>query len=245
MIWDRERDAFDADAQAALDGQISEGEFLRRTRPFWRRIAVQLWRRWRRKLPSWVEIADIRQELQILAIQHLHTWDPGRGLRIGAYVVWVATKRAQRQIHRWRGAKLSGNESRNKSRVEINFTRQYRLSSGQYCQLSEDGVEQNVPARFESAEDRIERGEKFDEVMGECRTVAEAVVLLTLRECDGSVQETAAAIWENFRVRVECGLQEPEQARALVGSVVSRLVVRHEDGVIGVAIGRLANERAA
>jgi len=219
-MYEKEHAQFDESALALRAGRITGSEFLTRTAAVWRDAAARLWARWRRRLPSWVERDDILQELQVLAIEHVCRWQEGRG-GIGAYVVWSATRRAQRQIHRWRGASLSGNEGANASRAEISFSRAFPL----------DPLGTRVPdaAADPQGEDAIEGDEVFGEAIDACRTSVEAIVLLALRECEGSIALSAQAIYNDFSARVECAVSSPQQAERLVRKSLTAVANRVQE----------------
>jgi hypothetical protein len=215
-----EREAFEHAARALHEGKIGEGQFLAATRERWRRTARYLFEHWRRKLPAWVEEVDVEQELGLLALKHVRDWDPGRGA-IGPFVLWSTIHRAQRELNRWRGACLSGNEGRNPSRAEIAFCRAF-------------GPEVDPMAFADpcaaTQEQEIDRRERFEEILSACESVREALVLLALRRAEGSLCEAAALLFGDYASRVECELVGEEHTRQVVKESVSKIVARaHKD----------------
>lgn len=84
--------------------EISFDQFVRRTRPHWRRLAARLYSRWRAKLPDGVMLEDIEQELLYHAWLCVDHWEPARGRSIEDYVVFNACAKAVRWIHIQRNA---------------------------------------------------------------------------------------------------------------------------------------------
>jgi hypothetical protein len=199
-------------------GTIGAGEYLRRTREKWRLTSRDLYEHWRRKLPTWVEPADIEQELAVLALEHVSKWRPGMSDgTIGQYVYWNARHRGQRTIHRWRGASLSGNEGKNPSRAELAFCRAFGPDV--------DPMARAAPTP-PSQDGDLERAEAFAAALAGCECIREAVVLLALRKTDGSPAGAARAIYEDFAARIECGVGSEAQARRVVGESVRAIAAR-------------------
>lgn len=214
-------ETFEEAARARVAGEIGDNEFLRRTWQVWVGVTGRLWRRWRRKLPTDIGPDDVQQALMLLALEFVAKCDPARlteGGSYGGYIVWCATRRTQRQIHKWRNAKLAGDESKNPGRFERCFA---SLST------REDERREDFVARVagESADpvERIETERAFREHLAGSETVREALVLLALQRAEGSVDGAAEAIWASYPARVECGARSARHARALVREVVGAL----------------------
>jgi hypothetical protein len=201
-------------AHALRAGTITANEFLKRTGPRWRSTARHLHTRWRRKLPAWVERDDVEQELKILAVEFVRTWDADRSTRasLGSYVMWCAVHRTQRKMDHWRGASLTGNSGKNPGRHELAFSRVYDPADG------DPGT--RVPAPEDDPIDRLESGEQFEIILARCQTVRQALVLLALRATDGAVDKAADALWRNFRARLECDLRSEQHAAEVVRRVI-------------------------
>jgi hypothetical protein len=217
-----ERMVLEGAAAALRAGQIGDGEFVRRTAPTWRREARALYRRWERRMPAWVEAADVEQEMALQALKYVRKWDAAAGPKVGAYVCWNAVKRAQRAMSGWRGASLHGNASKNAGHFEVASSKAfYNMSLGGESPELEIGC--RLPVRDP---DPVEAREAFEAVLDGCQTVREALVLLALRACEGSLEQAAHALYGDLHARVECGLSDERHARRVVGGALSNLVAR-------------------
>ena len=206
-------------------GRITADTFLRATRPYWATIAHKIYRRWRKKLPDWAGPEDVEQEFLLLVVENIRFWQPG-GMPLVPFIVWSSTQRTQRAIHRMRGARIHGNEGKNKSRPETTFSR-----------IAAKRMNRDPDARdFDPADmARIEPrqvddmivGEVFEMAIGRAKTTREALVLAALRENRGEPDCAAQDLYEEFATRVECGFVDVEHARRVVGSVVSDVVRRY------------------
>jgi hypothetical protein len=211
-------------------GRITPSDFLVRTGARWRQTAAHLYSRWRRRLPAWVERDDVEQELKLLAVHYVRTWDPGRSraTTLGSYVVWCSIHRTQRKMDHWRGASLNGNSGKNPSRYELAFSRVYDAEDG------DPGT--RVPGESEDPIDRIDSGRQFETMMQHCRTVRQALVLMALRATEGAVDRAAHVLWGNFRARLECELRSEAHAQGVVRQVIEDVMVlfaeRRDDVVL-------------
>jgi hypothetical protein len=214
---DRDRDLTSA-CLALLAGEISESEFARRTAERWRRTARYLFSHFRRKLPAWVEPADVEQELALLSLRHVRKWDPTRanGKSVGQFVAWTTIHRAQRRIDHWRGASLNGNHGKNPSRAEIAFARAYSPEVDPLERLAgEDGRE--------GAEERLD---EYAEALVACEDLRDALALVALRRAGGEPSEAGRLLYGNYAARVELGLRSEEEARGVVLASVAVLAER-------------------
>lgn len=203
---------------ALYAGQITEGQYLRETNAKWRETAQWLFARWRRKLPAWVEVEDVEQELRMQALKHVRAWQPGRSTgTIGQFVDWCAKKRVQRTFDAWRGVSTSGNSHKRPSRCEVAFSRAFAP------EVDPMGRAEPVAAEQEAL---VEASERFADALGGCGTVREALVLLALRRAGGSPSLAARLLLEDFAARVECELGSEAQARRVVAESVSRIAAR-------------------
>src|ERR1019366_136805 len=179
---------------------IAQDVFVRATSPYWRRVALDVYRRWRRKLPSTVEFEDIEQEFTMQVLEHVPHWDPGTGMPISKFVCWAATHRTQREIHKMRGARIHGNEGKNKGRPETTFS---AYSAKRASHGARDGRPEDV--------------DPCDLVpLYATQDVREALVMLALQNCDGDPDDAAVKLFESFSSRVECELRDVEHARRVV-----------------------------
>src|ERR1019366_303074 len=197
---------------------IAQDVFVRATSPYWRRVALDVYRRWRRKLPSTVEFEDIEQEFTMQVLEHVPHWDPGTGMPISKFVCWAATHRTQREIHKMRGARIHGNEGKNKGRPETTFSAYSakRASHGARDGRPEDVDPCDLVPLYATQDVRAALREVLSDALVDAVTVREAFVMLALQNCDGDPDDAAVKLFESFSSRVECELRDVEHARRVV-----------------------------
>lgn len=199
-------------------GSISGNELLKLTGPKWRRVARDLHHRWRKKLPAWVEPEDVEQELVLQVFEHVNAWDPERGMPVGAFVVWAATHRTQREIHKMRGARLHGNEGQNPGRPERTFSNLQgrRGDDGERMEFDPTSLTPERALQCEAAS--VEQ--VLSVAIENARSVRDVLILYALRESGGEPDEAACRIFESFSARVQCGVRDAGHARSLVRRVI-------------------------
>jgi len=207
---------------ALFRGEITQDKFVRATSHHWRRLALDLYRRWRKKLPPSVEFEDVEQEFLMQVLAHLPQWDASAGMPISKFVSWAATKRTQREIHKMRGARIHGNEGKNKGRPETTFT---AYSAKRASHGSRDGRPEDVDpcdlVPLHATQDvRAALREVLSDALVDAVTVREAFVMLALKNCDGDPDDAAAKLFESFSARVECELRDVEHARRVVTETI-------------------------
>jgi hypothetical protein len=219
-------DRLEERARALRAGTITADEFLRATAQRWRMMARAAFRRWGRKLPDWVELADLEQEAMMLALDKVAQWDASRGSGIAGYVVWSTTMRLNRKIHGMRGANIHGNAGKNPSRFEKNFSKMSSVRRGGEKEGSAFGPRREftpdfVPVR--AAQEDIAAAREALSAEGPAAELSERVVLAALLESDGVPNEAALKIFASFAARVSCGTQNWEAVEELVDGVVRKL----------------------
>ncbi len=83
-------------------GEITFGEFERRTREAWMRLASGLLRHW--KAGCDVSVEDLYQELLVAAWRFVPKFDPARGVSLRDFVVYNACDKAKKWLHKRRNA---------------------------------------------------------------------------------------------------------------------------------------------
>lgn len=213
MATKQEREEFERACEQHWAGRSSDAAFVRATTEKWRRTAAYVFAHWRRKLPAWVEQEDVEQELLVLALRHLRSWDPARGASIGRYVEWGAIHRAQRQINKWRGASIHGREGSNEGRAERAFSRVFADGSDPLARLGATEPDQ---------EDAVEVSEAFGRLIGEASPRI-AVALLALRATGGSAELASRLLAADPAALAEAGGGGLRGARKAVAEAVEAL----------------------
>lgn len=213
-------ETFEAAARARVAGTIDDDAFLRRTMGVWQVVTARLWRRWRRKLPTYIGSEDVQQALMILAVQYVKKCDPARlgtGCSYGGYIVWCSTRRTQRQIHKWRKAKLSGRESANPGHIERPFSSLHRPDDAR------EDYEARIPGENRDPLEVIESDRVFHENLALSRSIREALVLLALRRAEGSIDGAAEEIYRSYPARIECGVRDVKHAKRVIRDVLEAI----------------------
>jgi hypothetical protein len=208
-------------ARLLWERRITEGEFLKRTAPRWRAISAGIHRRYRARLPAWVERDDVEQILVLQALHHLPRWRPDGGTTIGSFVTYCATHRTHRQMDKLRGASTSGNSGKNPGRTEITFS---RLDGGRDDGAVEDFGTRQAVESLDPVE-HIDSERDFEMAMRRCRTVRQAFVAIALRAAGGDVDGAAGILMRNTRMKVECGfLRDDAHAVRVVRDVIEEML---------------------
>jgi DNA-directed RNA polymerase specialized sigma24 family protein len=186
------------------DGRSTYGEFARETRERWVAMARWLMRRWR--VPGWVDVEDVVQELMIGAWRGCFEYQEGRGTRsLGGHVEYVATDKAKKRMHKWRGALLHGNPDAEDGHMDVPF-----------C-VVEDGdgwvdTLSNVPP---GQEDALMRRQSGRAVLRQCQSIEELLVVQALAETESFIG-SAALIYGDEDSRQLLELRSEEHAAQVV-----------------------------
>lgn len=129
---------------AALSaGTISPDTFFLRTRSEWERLAAYLLRRW--PVPSAVAQEDVVQELMLAAWTAVHRYDPARGTTLKGFVVYNATDKAKKWVHKQRAAYRRDDGAPSRHALLL------RLDDGETMQAAIDSYMEPEPAAQEEA----------------------------------------------------------------------------------------------
>ncbi len=187
-------------------GAMPFAEFQSCTHEVWWRLAAHLYRKW--KPPTGVDVADVYQELLLAAWQFVGTWDSTREVSLERYVVWNASDKAKKALHKLRGARLSGSSDRNPSRGET-------LTLNGECRVEVSVDEDVLTSRYERAK----------EIAREV-PIADAVVIIRLART-WSVQATAFELYSNPQTRLALRFGNERAAHRFVRGVLKRTAKRY------------------
>ncbi len=215
---------------ALKENRIDFGRFVLETRKEYRAMAEYLLRRW--TPPEWFTAEDVEQEMYLDTWRKYYDGDGGKvrfpkyrpeGATLVRVIVYGAMCAAKRELHRARGAKLSGSPDRNPSRHETPASA-----------LWDDGGDRLVdmilaqPPRAEVElidwqEKRLARAKALEA----CKNKMERCVVLAIREA-GSLDGASRVLYEDPSLREELGLESEKQAEKFVSKhareVARRLV---------------------
>lgn len=192
-------------------------------------LARDIWYGWRKKLPSWVECVDIEQELQIRVLEFVPKWDPSQSEKIWDFVIWSATHRTQRQIHKWRGASIHGNEGANPSRAELAISSVIKNEVGNGSKIDSFLSRLSV-SEEEEVENKISRQQMLEIFLGIASSKREAIVARALIASGGKIHEAVVTISNNFDWCVHCRVPylERNRVRSAVRSALIAMAKRYE-----------------
>jgi DNA-directed RNA polymerase specialized sigma24 family protein len=197
-------------------GRIEFGEFITATRPRWKSIALDIMRRWR--VPGWVAVEDVEQELHLAAWRFVWQFDEKRGSTLAKYVVWNAYDKAKKKVHKARGARLCGSADRNPGHIDVPLVRW-----GDDADAFVDAL-LNAPPKQEEVVARIEAKER---AKAQCKTERERLVVEELVGSD-SIVDVAMLLYADPVTRLACRLSSERHACRVVEKTVERLVGRLE-----------------
>lgn len=207
------------------DARINFTQFANATRLEFQRLAISLTRRW--IPPAWFSPSDVEQELLMGAYTAIWDWSPNMGTSLSQYVVYNAMSTAKRQLHKARGAKLSGTADKNPSRFERPLS-----SMGKREDLDGDSMLDlllNEEATQESAlieaEERDARESKaIVRALKACTNATEEAVIMAIVN-EGGLEEAAEEIYSDMDTRIALELEE-RQALKFVMRTASRVIER-------------------
>lgn len=191
------------------DGRISFTEFVHETKSQFRAMAGYLARKW--TPPTWMPVEDIEQELYLGAWHAIWDWEPigNRHVTITRYVVWNAISDAKRELHKARGAKLSGSPDRNPSRMETPLAAMHEGEQLAINVLSAPPEQESLIVAFEERESAIDRAIKA------CLTERERMVMIAVVNTE-SIEEGARVLYDDVDTRLKLRLGSEDAAERLV-----------------------------
>lgn len=204
-----------------VDGRCTFEEFVCETLPRWRTLAKRILRRWR--APASFGVEDAVQEMLFAAARFAWLWDSRRGVTRVRFVEWNCVNEAKYALHSARGVSLHGNPDRERSVLELPFSSFANEGAApEWSNAIEDLLAYDATSSGPPPE--IEAFERRENVLANCRSVEEIIVMRAVEEV-GSVAGAVAAVWGNRRRR------RLVRARSL--DDVARIVVRTVDDVAG------------
>lgn len=205
-------DAFEQAVALLRDGRTTYDEFARQTVDRWELTARWLMRRWR--LPGWVEVSDVTQDLLVGAWKATWRYDARRGsMPLGRYVRVSAVNDALKVIHKLRGANLHTYRG---EQIERPFSTLGEDAEGMVDALLSTPAEQE-----ELLED--ERSRRL--AMDACASLEELLVVQALHMAR-SFLGGAAIMWGDAETREMLELRSEEHAARVVVRAAHSVVVR-------------------
>jgi len=209
---------------AALSALASGGSFTRFaavTRGHWSRMAAHLMRRfvgsWR--LPPGIEEEDVAQEMLLAAWGAVRRYDASRGESLAGFVVFTATNKAEKWLHKVRGAGLHGTPGTRPSWFPIGESRLTPAWAEETSPVLEM-LGGSVPATQEADY----AGRRLAALIEEsCATTGERAVVRALAANDGDVEMAASSLYADPVMRVAHWLTTEQSARRFARAQV-RLV---------------------
>lgn len=205
----------------AFDGRITFAAFVAATRTEFVAMACSLMKRW--IPPASMAPDDLVQELYLGAWLCMWDFDATRGPSITQYVVYNAMSFAKRELHKARGAKLSGSADRNPSRMErplASFGDDGDAISESI--LAEEPIAEQVMIAFEDRAAAVARA------LAACTTSREVQAISAIVTA-GDVHAGACAIFNDMHERIELRLSSEEHAARYVVQTAAAVTRRLAD----------------
>lgn len=209
-----------------LDGRITYGAFVTATREIFERLACRLIRHW--TPPAWVTAEDLVQELYLGAWTHVWHYEPilSNGTTLERFVIYNAMSQAKRELHRARGAKLSGCADKNPSNMELPIS-SIGMTAAESDALAEAllAVEPEAETEMVQAE---ERQAAIARALDACVTKKEHTAMLAIVEA-GDIDGGAIMLYRDFDTRIALRLSSEEHAVRFVARTAITVMSRIAD----------------
>lgn len=207
-----------------LDGRITWTVFERATRAEFERMALYLLRRW--VPPAWYTVEDVVQELLIGTTICVWEWSKSFGPTLSRYVVYNAISYAKRELHRARGAKLSGTADKNPSRFERPLSSFGLEDEGDAIA---DAILAEEPVAEQTMIDAEEKAERANEglatALEACTNETERAVIAMVAGA-GDVEAGAETFYGDMDYRIGLRLVSEEHALRVVHRTVKAVAKR-------------------
>lgn len=207
--------------ELARDGKINATQFIERTREDWRRVALQIMRRW--EVPIWFGVEDLEQELALSAWRAIASYEVSRGgMTIGAFVMWSAFAAGKRAIHK---ARLGKRPHRGES---IARSQHEHLAADLFSSWDEPPPDAIDAITSEEPTQEIEasRASTVRLLMSRARNTVELYALRALAATGGkSIDDAAALLYDDETARLKCRLVSEEHAEREVARAVEHVAL--------------------
>lgn len=198
---------------ALRERRTSFDRFAFETRPRWVALARYLLSRW--KAPPCVGVEDLVQELLLACWHFVDEWDPDRGTSLERYVVWNATDKAKKWLHKERGAPHRRDNDR--SRIHASLS---ALAPGWETRVSFwKPADQEAP---------IIRDQVREHLLASCSLADELLVRRFIQHKD--VEEAADVIYQDPKLRLAFRFNCVDDARAEIRRAARDALRRTEHG---------------
>lgn len=212
-------------------GDITFDAFYRQTEGAWRAMATTQFKRMGWRLQGSADLDDVFQEMVMSVPQSLKDYDESRsGMGLKRFVVWRAFTAAKDFINQQCGAYKGRTCEPPRAPVTASMVNLPRGHSGAdseaqatvdnlFDRLSAVDADQDWSADLQARRDAV------------CQTLVDHVVMTSLLEVGGSLQQIADAIYarEDLRTELELG------SRSKTYGMVRRATVRFVDRAAGMA----------
>lgn len=111
--------AFERGLWDVREGRVKFDDFARKQKRVWEALAKYLLRRW--SVGTWVTKEDVVQDVMLGAWGAIWNYEPAHpnAPPLAMYVIYNATDKAKKLLHRYRGALLSGNADAHPSCIDV------------------------------------------------------------------------------------------------------------------------------
>ena len=192
-------------------GTIDARTFFLATNSLWLRLSRYLLRRF--KSPAWVTEDELAQDLRIGAWKAVWDYEEqfSNGRSLARYAEWHAVDKAKKRLHKYRGAKLSGNADANPSRFETPIS---QLGSDETTMEWLEGLAVTAATQLEDCA-RAELLRRIDKVFHDD---GKRYVARLLLDNGGDVEETAIGVFLDRRAMRRCRLTKPREVGQFVAT---------------------------
>jgi DNA-directed RNA polymerase specialized sigma24 family protein len=205
---------------ALRTGTIDAQTFFQGTDSLWLRLSRYLLRRF--KSPVWVTEDELAQDLRMGAWKAVWDYEEtmSNGRSLARYAEWHAVDKAKKRLHKYRGAKLSGNADANPSRFETPLS---ALGDDETTMEWLEGLAVTAATQLEDCA-RSELLRRIDKVFNNDGARYVARLLL---DNGGNVEETAIGVFQDEVAMRRCRLtqREPREVGRFVATTAVAVAV--------------------
>lgn len=200
-------------------GQMSFDAFARASLENWRGRARGLLRAW--KVPAWLTLDDVVQDLLIAAWRLVAGWNPLLGTTIEEFVVWNAVDIAKKRIHK---ARLGKRPHRGEEKMRSCFE---RPASSMGREGEEESAGEHIFDRLAAPSDQHETlvlRRACGDAKASSTTMQELIAVQAIEVMDGDVIAAASLLYEDVDARFICELGSERQAMTVACDAAFRVV---------------------
>lgn len=209
--------------QQLRDGDITAQTFFTETEQDWRVLALNRYNKLGHRLQGSADVDDVFQEMVISVFQSVEDYDPERtGMTLKKFVVWRAYTAAKDFVNQQCGAYKGRTSEPPRCPLSAAYIESPRLNSDTEHTLADDILDRRMVVEIDQ-----EWGVDVRAVQAlVVKTMVDRVVMNSLLQVGGSLQDICDHIYENDRLCAELNLGTKKKTYGMVRRATKRFVER-------------------